>query len=58
MVEWTFLTNHAHVLRCVARDPGVRLRDVAPSVGITERGHRIGEILGVLHHEGRQPVGA
>jgi len=34
---WTFLTNHAHVLLCVARDPGVRLRDVAEDVGITER---------------------
>lgn len=37
MAGWTFLTNHAHVLLCVARDPGVRLRDVADSVGITER---------------------
>lgn len=36
MGEWTFLTNHAHVLLCVARDPGVRLRDVAATVGITE----------------------
>ncbi|MDQ2700903.1 MAG: MarR family winged helix-turn-helix transcriptional regulator [Actinomycetota bacterium] len=37
-----FLTNHAHVLVCVARDPGVRLRDIADSVGITERAtHRI-----------------
>jgi predicted transcriptional regulator len=35
--DWTFLTNHAHVLVCVARDPGVRLRDVATDVGITER---------------------
>ena len=37
MAEWTFLTNHAHVLLCVAHDPGVRLRDVADVVGITER---------------------
>ncbi len=37
MTEWTFLTNHAHVLLCVWRDPGVRLRDVADAVGITER---------------------
>jgi len=36
-VTWTFLTNHAHVLICVANDPGVRLRDVAERVGITER---------------------
>ncbi len=35
--RWTFLTNHAHVLFCIARDPGVRLRDVAARVGITER---------------------
>jgi len=35
--EWTFLTNHAHVLLCLAADPEVRLRDVADAVGITER---------------------
>ncbi|MDQ1287353.1 MAG: hypothetical protein QG622_918 [Actinomycetota bacterium] len=35
--DWTFLTNHAHVLLCIARDPGIRLRDVAHHVGITER---------------------
>ena len=35
--HWTFLTNHAHVLLCVARDPEARLRDVALAVGITER---------------------
>lgn len=34
---WTFLTNHAHVLVCLARDPDRRLRDVATEVGITER---------------------
>lgn len=34
---WTFLSNHAHVLVCLSRDPGVRLRDVAAMVGITER---------------------
>lgn len=34
---WTFLTNHAHVLRCVVEEPGVRLREVAERVGITER---------------------
>lgn len=40
--RWDFLTNHAHVLVCVARDPGVRLRDIAAAVGITERAaHRI-----------------
>ena len=37
MAEWTFLTNHAHALICIARDPGIRLRDVAEHVGVTER---------------------
>ncbi len=36
-MSWTFLTNHAHVLLCIASDPGIRLRDVADRVGITER---------------------
>lgn len=35
--RWDFLTNHAHVLLCVVRDPGIRLRDIASAVGITER---------------------
>lgn len=35
--RWTFLTNHAHVLLCIARDPEIRLRDIAARVGITER---------------------
>lgn len=35
--KWMFLSNHAHVLLCVARDPGLRMRDVAERVGITER---------------------
>ena len=34
---WTFLTNHGHVLLALARDPQIRLRDVAALVGITER---------------------
>ncbi len=38
MPSWSFLTNHARVLLCIARDPGVRLRDIAVSLGITERG--------------------
>ena len=37
MATWGFLTNHARVLLCIARDPGVRLRDIADNVGITER---------------------
>lgn len=35
--SWTFLTNHTHVLICLARDPEIILRDVALKVGITER---------------------
>jgi DNA-binding MarR family transcriptional regulator len=35
--SWTFLTNHARVLACIARQPDVLLREVAASVGITER---------------------
>lgn len=34
---WTFLTNHAQVLLCLAGTPDIRLRDVAERVGITER---------------------
>ena len=38
MASWSFLTNHARVLLCVAHDPGVRLCDIAASLDITERG--------------------
>jgi len=38
VATWTFLTNHARVLLCIAHDPGVRLRDIAASLDITERG--------------------
>jgi predicted transcriptional regulator len=34
---WTFLTSHTRVLLCLAKDPNVRLRDVAATLGITER---------------------
>jgi hypothetical protein len=37
MEGWSFLTNHGRVLLCIAHDPGVRLRDIAARVGITER---------------------
>jgi len=37
MAEWSFLTNHARVLVCIAHDRGVRLRDIAATLGITER---------------------
>lgn len=34
---WTFLTNHAHVLLCLTREPSARVRDIAAQVGISER---------------------
>jgi DNA-binding transcriptional ArsR family regulator len=34
---WRFVTNHAHVLVCIAADPTARLRDIADIVGVTER---------------------
>jgi DNA-binding IclR family transcriptional regulator len=37
MPGWSFLTNHARVLACIAHDPGVRLRDIASTLNITER---------------------
>jgi DNA-binding transcriptional ArsR family regulator len=37
MGSWSFLTNHARALLCIAPDPGVRLRDLAAIVGVTER---------------------
>jgi hypothetical protein len=40
--SWSFLTNHAQVLLCIAHDPGIRLREIGDAVGITERAaHRI-----------------
>jgi DNA-binding IclR family transcriptional regulator len=37
MAEWSFLTNHFRVLICIAHDPGMRLRDIANMLGVTER---------------------
>jgi hypothetical protein len=37
MADWSFLASHARVLMCIASDPGARLRDIAASLGITER---------------------
>ena len=37
MAGWSFLSKHGRVLLCIADDPGARLRDIAASVGITER---------------------
>ncbi|WP_202870729.1 helix-turn-helix domain-containing protein [Kribbella sp. VKM Ac-2571] len=36
-MAWGFLTNHAQALLCIAHDPGVRLREIAIALGITER---------------------
>jgi DNA-binding Lrp family transcriptional regulator len=47
---WTFLSNHSHVLLCIAEDPDVRLRDVAVRVGITERA--VQRIVAELEEEG------
>lgn len=44
--EWTFLTNHAHVLVCLSDDESLRVRDIAEQVGITERA--VVRILGEL----------
>ena len=37
MERWSFLTNHARALRCIAHDLGARMRDIAASLGITDR---------------------
>ena len=50
MSDWTFLTNHAHVLLALTRDPEARLRDVAGLVGITERAAQ--RIVAELEEEG------
>jgi DNA-binding transcriptional ArsR family regulator len=48
--RWDFLTNHAHVLLCVSQDPGIRLRDIAAAIGITERSAH--KVLSELIEEG------
>ncbi|HEX6578728.1 MAG TPA: helix-turn-helix domain-containing protein [Jiangellaceae bacterium] len=37
MASWSFLTNHARALLCIAHDPGARLRDIAAKLDVTER---------------------
>jgi hypothetical protein len=55
---WAFLTNHAQVLVCIARDPGLRLRDIGERVGITERAaHRIVAELAAAGYITRQRNG-
>ena len=57
---WTFLTNHSHVLLCIAANPEARMRDLADQVGITERAvQRIIDDLAaagylVIEREGRR----
>ncbi len=48
--NWSLVTNHGHVLACIARDPNVRLRDIADVVGITER--TAWQIVGDLEQAG------
>jgi uncharacterized membrane protein len=56
--QWSFLTNHAQVLACIARDPGMRLRDIGDSVGITERAaHRIVSELAAAGYIARERRG-
>ena len=58
--HWTFFSNYAHVLICIAQEPTVRLRDVAEKVGITERAVQkiVTELEGAgaieRHREGRR----
>jgi hypothetical protein len=56
--KWTFLTNHAQALLCIAHDPGVRLREIGEQIGITERAaHRIVGELDAAGYVVRQRVG-
>ena len=48
--DWRFVTNHTHVLASIAADPGTRLRDIAATVGITER--TVGQIVKDLSQAG------
>ena len=47
---WTFLSNHGHVLLCIAGDPNIRIREIAQAVGITERA--VMRIVGELEEAG------
>jgi hypothetical protein len=55
---WSFLTNHALVLLCIAQDPGIRLREIGDRVGITERAtHRIVDELAAAGYMSRTRTG-
>lgn len=56
--SWTFLSNHSHVLICLARDSGLRLRELAALVGMTDRG--VSKVINELESAGyleRERVG-
>ena len=56
--EWSFLTNHAQVLICIAHDPGIRLREIGDRVGITERAaHRVVDELATAGYVSRERHG-
>jgi hypothetical protein len=56
--SWSFLTNHAQVLLCIAQDSGIRLRDIGEAVGITERAvHRIVDELSAAGYISRRRNG-
>ncbi len=56
--RWSFLTNHAQVLLCIAQDPGVRLREIGEAIGITERAaHRIVNELAAAGYLSRTRTG-
>jgi DeoR/GlpR family transcriptional regulator of sugar metabolism len=48
--SWRFVTHHAHVLTCIAADPTTRVRDIAATVGITER--TVAQIINDLEQAG------
>jgi DNA-binding IclR family transcriptional regulator len=55
---WSFLTNHARVLLCIAEDPSIRLREIGDRVGVTERAaHRIVDDLVVAGYVSRTRSG-
>jgi DNA-binding IscR family transcriptional regulator len=59
MAEWAFLTNHLHALYCVARHPGIRIREIAECVGVRERAaHRLVTDLVEGGYLTRQRVGS
>ena len=55
---WSFLTNYARVLLCIADDPGLRLREIGDRVGVTERAaHRIVDELAAAGYISRARTG-